>query len=500
MVPNVTTMPPFLSEMPTLPGAFAASGAVTQPSGPAGLDFAGLLDAAALPLSPVTMVPALPEAEPAALPVVSPSGVMGQMPAPAADMAGGRNLPEPGAQLPLALPVFPLPVSASPASAPTPAPVPACAPTPAPPEPLAMLAATSSADPVAGERPARALTKADAADYMPYPPPGPAALPAPAAPALPADETTPPAKKVASHPEPIVATAPDPLPAVTAWPQPSGASVALVVPSTPPQPALSAAITPDPLAHTRAVRAASMAAVRGVLPAGTAPDAAIPAAEPAPTLSLASATGLETPAPAVPAVPFDLQAAAQREPAPPPVLASLAPTPQTPAAADRAGEPRAPAPQVESAIEQVGSLREVMRSARPEMTLRHAEFGFVSLRLEQAAPDNWRAVLASRDPGFVPAIQAALSERSVAATSESAAGFPGQSGAAQNGTSDQRYGASPNGGQGSSQPYMGQSGSRDGEAAPDHRHASTSAAIAGRTEAEEEGSGGLAPSSGGLFA
>lgn len=491
----MTTMLPFLSEMPALPGAFAANGAVTQPSGPAGLDFAGLLDAAALPLPSAIIVPALPEAEPAALAVVSPRGVMGQMPGPAADMAGGKNLPEPGAQLPLALPVLPLPVSASPAPAPAPAPVPAFAPPAAPPKPLAMPAATPSADPVAGERPARALTRADAGDYMPYPPPGPAALPAPAAPALPADETTPPAEKAASHPGPIVAMAPDPLPAVTAWPQPSGASVAIV-----PQPAPSAAITPDPLAHTRAVRAASMAAVRSALPAGTAPDAASPSAEPAPALSLASPTGLETPAPAVPAVPFDLQTAAQREPAPPPVLANLAPTPQTPAPADRAGEPRAPAPQFESAIEQVGSLREAMRSARPEMTLRHAEFGFVSLRLEQAAPDNWRAVLASRDPGFVPAIQAAFSERSVAATSESAAGFPGQSGAAQNGTSDQRYGASLNGGQGSSQPYMGQSGSRDGEAAPDHRHPSTSAAIAGRAEAEEEESGGLATSSGGLFA
>lgn len=508
MVPEVTTMLPFLSEIPALPGAFAASGAALQPSSPAGLDFAGLLDAAALPPPPAAAVPALNEPEPAVLPFVSPRAVTGQVQA-AADMAGGRNLPEPGTRLPLVQPVSTLPHTAPPIAAtspaPMPAPVSAFAPTAPPaadlPEPLATPVAIASADPVADDRPARTVAKADAADHMPYPPPAPVAPPAPvsasAEPAAPGDEALPPVNQERPGEGPIVAMPLEPLPAAAALPQPGSATVAFIQP-----PAVPAA-APELPAPARTLRAAGVAPMRGARPAGTAPDTASPASEPAPSLPLASATGLETapsasPTPAATAASPTLSAA-QPEPAPPPVLANLAPAPQTPAAPDRAGEPRAPAPQVEAAIEQVGSLREAMRSARPEMTVRHAEFGFVSVRLEQAAPDNWRAVLASRDPGFVPAIQAALEERSVMATSESAS-FSGQSGASQNGTSDQRYGASPNGGQGSSQPYMGQSGSRDGEAAPDHRHPSTSAAIAGRTDAEEEASGSSAASSGGLFA
>jgi hypothetical protein len=164
--------------------------------------------------------------------------------------------------------------------------------------------------------------------------------------------------------------------------------------------------------------------------------------------------------------------------------------------------PRAPTPQQESAIAQVGDLREAMRTARPEMTLRHAEFGFVSLRLEAAGPQDWRAVLASRDPGFVPAIQSALADRAIAAASASADSgqFMGQSGTGQNGTSDQRYGASPNGGQAGPSPYLGQSGGRDGEAAPDHRRPSTAAAIAARAEDGEEASGSPVRQTGGMFA
>jgi hypothetical protein len=136
------------------------------------------------------------------------------------------------------------------------------------------------------------------------------------------------------------------------------------------------------------------------------------------------------------------------------------------------------------------------------MTLQHGEFGFVALRLEQAGAQDWRAVLASRDPGFVPAIHAALAERAVAAASASADSgqFLGQPGGGQNGPSDQRYGASPNGGQGGSQPSLGHSANRDGEAAPDHRHPSTAAALAARAEEGEEASGSPAGQARGMFA
>jgi len=183
------------------------------------------------------------------------------------------------------------------------------------------------------------------------------------------------------------------------------------------------------------------------------------------------------------------------EAAAPPVAATAAPPPATlaqpqlaaspPAPAERA-EPRAPAPQLESAIHQVGEIREALRSARPEMTLRHAEFGFVSLRLEAAGgAQDWRAVLASRDPGFVPAIQAALAERAVTATADAAGTGSGTGhGAA---SSDQRYGSSPNGGQGSSQPYLGQSGQRDEGASQHQRGQQRRADEAGSAAAPETG-------------
>ena len=142
-------------------------------------------------------------------------------------------------------------------------------------------------------------------------------------------------------------------------------------------------------------------------------------------------------------------------------------------------EPRAPAPQQESTIAQVGELREALRAARPEMTLRHAEFGFVSLRVDATGAEGWRAVLASRDPGFVPAIHAALADRAIAATADTAGTH---NSAGQNGQSDQRYGPSPNGGQGSSQPYLAQSSNRDegSQQHPQQRQPRTTETVATR--------------------
>ena len=123
-----------------------------------------------------------------------------------------------------------------------------------------------------------------------------------------------------------------------------------------------------------------------------------------------------------------------------------------------------------AAFDQLDAYREAARSARPEMTLRHSEFGTVHLRLEAAGgvPGEWRALISSRDPGFVPAVQAALAERAIAASSESAghssaqggghsggrggesAGFGGQ------GSGQAHYGSSPGFAQGSSSPYSPQ--------------------------------------------
>ncbi|MBA3863744.1 MAG: hypothetical protein C0517_07365 [Erythrobacter sp.] len=196
---------------------------------------------------------------------------------------------------------------------------------------------------------------------------------------------------------------------------------------------------------------------RAALPDTPAPAAAALLAEPVP--APAAATAPTTQAATAAAAPF-------------------APTPAAIPVADSA-EPRAPAPQQESTIAQVGELREALRAARPEMTLRHAEFGFVSLRVDATGAEGWRAVLASRDPGFVPAIHAALADRAIAATADSAGTH---NSAGQNGQSDQRYGPSPNGGQGSSQPYLAQSSNRDegSQQLPQQRQPRTTETVATR--------------------
>jgi hypothetical protein len=251
----------------------------------------------------------------------------------------------------------------------------------------------------------------------------------------------------------------------------------------------SVSATPAPLptpAPARRSGAAAIAAEAEPVTAKPPPLANSPAEAPdAPVSAPLLVAGSDAPAPAVP-------------------LVAATPAPATPPA-ERSADPRPAAPQLETTIAQVGDLREALRSARPAMTVQHAEFGAVSMRLEQAAPDQWRAILASRDPGFVPAVHAALDARTVAAAADTSTSFAGQggahqNGASQNGSGDHRYGASPNGGQGSSQPYMGQSGSRDGEAAPDHRRPSTAAALAGRSAEAEDGSAGSARAQGGLFA
>ncbi|MEL6487852.1 MAG: hypothetical protein AAFQ13_12010 [Pseudomonadota bacterium] len=180
---------------------------------------------------------------------------------------------------------------------------------------------------------------------------------------------------------------------------------------------------------------------------------------------------------------------------------------------------------VEQVASQVAEAREASRSLRPELTVRHSEFGTVAMRIEpgvtSTAPSSatslansaatapaampaamptalsdWRATLSARDPGFVPAVQAALADRGVQAASESGllqngltqhgqsqqgqsqngasprsqdfgsgtatnafnaqtnAGF----GSASGGGSEPRYGSSPGGAQGPAQPYSSEEG------------------------------------------
>ena len=178
-------------------------------------------------------------------------------------------------------------------------------------------------------------------------------------------------------------------------------------------------------------------------------------------------------------------------------LATGAPAGQAPPAvtqtlAEFRADPRI-APQIEQAIEQLAEARDTVRTARPEILMRHGEFGLVSMRLDASGGDL-RATLAARDPGFVPAIQAALADRTVAASQESAntAGQRGQEQGAGTGNSagngpqsDARYGSSPGSSQGSHQPQSGHQ--RTAASEPDARERSG----AGSTNSNGDSAGGV---------
>lgn len=172
-----------------------------------------------------------------------------------------------------------------------------------------------------------------------------------------------------------------------------------------------------------------------------------------------------------------------------PPLAANAPSPGAPAGpamSDPAANAKL-APQIEAAIDHIVQARESGRSARSDMVLRHGEFGAVTMRIEANGSDL-RATLAARDPAFVPAIQAALAERGVAASIDNPASAlsrgseQGQSGQSSNNAGggnagaggDQRYGSSPGSGQGSPQPYREQQPTSGAEPSaheklPEHR-------------------------------
>lgn len=187
---------------------------------------------------------------------------------------------------------------------------------------------------------------------------------------------------------------------------------------------------------------ASSALVASISPSANQSTTAIPAgfAEPAAALALNHS-------PAAPS-------------AAPPVQGSMA-------------EPRAIAA-LETAIEHLAEAREAGRAARSQVTLSHQEFGAISLRID-ASGNDLRATLASRDPGFVPAIQAALAERGINASSEAAStqsqrgsdqspGHQGNQGQSQQGNTnsggmaDLRYAFSSGSGNASNLPYRDQNG------------------------------------------
>lgn len=456
-------MIPFLTDLPSLNSSMPATTLLPQSGGPvagAGSDFALLLGDALPPSAPLAPAP-LPET------AFAPDPGGSALPLPRMALPGGTILPPAGKSLPSELPAASPPLPRNEAAGDPPATVPDVTPIAAPPG-------------------ARLPQAENAAPLLVVTVPEGSGAPDPAS-----------ATRIAAGDEPLVAASPVP---------PSQGVEQAIVPalamlSPPPPLALPPALPPPLVLPAKA----APQALRGTAAAPMPPEVTstlheAPASVPALPAELASGAGDDLGSTA--ATPSPAQAAG----APPQAASPLTPATPAPAlqpapAPDRADHRGAlAAPQLESTIAQVGELREALRAARPEMTLHHAEFGFVSLRLEAAGAEGWRAVLASRDPGFVPAIQTALAERALALAASAEADPSGaQTGGGQNGAGDQRYGASPNGGQGPSQPYSSQSGPRDGEAAPDHRRPSTAAALAERAE-EQEAAGSPASRTGGLFA
>lgn len=510
-------MIPFLPEVPSPASPLAAGGGLLSAAAPgagsagkgAGSDFAGLLGAALLPVpgDPAGPVPgaAMPLAAPD--PAIPDSARVAVLPA----LPGGKSLPPAGADLPLA--------GAAERAEPLAEVDPLTAPRLHPRAPAAGAAAwlgreqtlaeaprMAATVPVAGPVAGRGLRAGEAADAIEEESGEPPLLQtdadAPAAEPMPGQALVPPAIAAAVPLAALVSVRSDPPQPTPATPAPTAVPDALdpaaVLALAPAVPAHPLAALPLPVSPTLPVQSAPLpvrAALAPIPAAPALPDAAPSEASDSPPGSASPASAAAPPSGSTAeAVAQPALAAASASASAPPPLAAAAPVPAA-TGGERVEAPRAAAAigaQQEQSIAQVDGLREALRSARPEMTMRHAEFGFVSLRLEQAAPDQWRAVLASRDPGFVPAVQAALADRAITAAADSSA--------AQNGTSEQRYGASPNGGQGGHSPHLGHSGGRDGEAAPDHRRPSTAAALAARTEVDDEGSAGRSASPGGLFA
>lgn len=157
---------------------------------------------------------------------------------------------------------------------------------------------------------------------------------------------------------------------------------------------------------------------------------------------------------------------------------SVAPSPQQTGAtpASDASAAFRPSPQIESTIDQLTQSRSDAKANRPELTVRHQEFGAINMRFDAGGGGDLRATLSARDPGFVPAIQTALAERGIAATSETSGSgaqrgndqpgsYPGAQGQGWN--LDRQYGSSTGAGQGTSQPYLGQTQTLDEEIGSD---------------------------------
>ena len=90
-------------------------------------------------------------------------------------------------------------------------------------------------------------------------------------------------------------------------------------------------------------------------------------------------------------------------------------TAAAPPAASTAPQPSFQSLQLEAMIDRLVEARQSAAGGSVQVSLAHSEFGTVGVRFEQAAGAGLATVaLTSSDPGFAPAVQAALAERAPA--------------------------------------------------------------------------------------
>ncbi|MCU0946682.1 MAG: hypothetical protein MUF47_00305 [Porphyrobacter sp.] len=437
MLPPNTLTPDITALRSVLPAGASTAG---DPPVAKGTDFAEVLSASLTPQADLQGMPAALTA-PALVPVVpdqtgtaevgvaAPIALPKASPLPAVALRGGTVLPP---VLPLAAPVgekLPLGSDDTAPAAALPARSLDRAPDPATPSDPVRAVAPVRTGPASARPGARASDQADAiasapvdasaASEMSMQTDQAAAVPAgaQATPSLSPSLTLPTASTELSPAlTPIAALAP--VPAATAPAAVPGPAVP-VIGSGVAAPVIAPAPVADPATAAPFIAAPFIAKVLAEMTGG-APAPLLPVA---PSVIAAGAGKSRAPGDPLPDPPVSSAPA----PAPSPALASpssaAAPVPvfaSSPAMVSEAGaaqgaatQPGTGAVDFDSAAEQLATYREAARSARPELTLRHGEFGAVHVRLEaSASAGDWRAILSSRDPAFVPAVQTALAASS----------------------------------------------------------------------------------------
>ena len=511
MLPPNTLTPDIAALRSALSGGVMAAG---DPPAAKGTDFAEVLSASLAPQADLQGVESVPSplAAPAPVPVVpDPTGTAEvgvaapiaspkASPVPAVALRGGTVLPP---VLPLAAPVGEkLPLGSDDTA-------PAAA--------LPERSVDRALDPDVPSDPARAVAPVRTGPFSARPS---APVDASAAPETGGQTDQPAAVPAGAQAIPLL---PPSLPPPTGMAAPAPADIPVSAPTA--SAALSPVLTPAPA--TTAIAAAPGPGAPVIGSGDAAPVIALaPVAAPA-TAPLLAEIIAAVPGPLMPAAPSIIAAAAGKsrasaDPLPDPAVSSApAPTPSpalaspssaaapvpvfasSPAMVSEAGaaqgaatQPGTGAVDFDSAVEQLATYREAARSARPELTLRHGEFGAVHVRLEaSASAGDWRAILSSRDPAFVPAVQTALAASSTGeGTAQQGSHYgsrnadPGAGGAGGQGSGQSPYGSSPGSGQGSSQPYSGQGSGQPRRAEPTH----------GEAASDDSTATGTAP--GGLFA